>query len=181
MSSARVVSLLRSHRVRIARALVRQARALAPRYEQIDQAAQERNFLALLVGIERLLERGEDGPLLDAAAHTAQLRAAMGFRMEDFVLAGLAFLPVIRRFIIEHAGSTEEGLDDYEAFEAVALPFVGRTASIFLDAAEEPTMPNGGPPVRTDAERQLKPIRIERVIGGEDEEESFRDHPLFSG
>lgn len=181
MPTERVVRLLKSHRVRIARALVRQARALAPRYEQIDQAAQERSFIALLIAVERLLERGEDGPLLDAAGHLAQLRVAMGFRVEDFVLASLGFLPVLRRFIIEHAPSLDEGLDDYEAFEAVALPFIGRGASIFLDAIEEPTMPNGAKPVAVVArDTAVKPLRIERVTGTEEEEDSFRDHPLFS-
>jgi hypothetical protein len=182
MGTERVVSLLRSHRVRIARALVRQTRALAPRYEQVDQGAQERSFLALLLAVERLLESGEEGPLLDAAGHIAQLRASMGFRVEDFVLASVGFLPVIRRFIVEHATTTDEGLDDYECFEAIALPFIGRAASIFLDAEEEPTIPNAQRPKRGAAGSggSLKPLRIERVTGDDDEEETYRNHPLFS-
>jgi hypothetical protein len=183
MATERVVQLLRSHRVRIARALVRQTRALAPRYEQIEAAAQERNFLALLLAVERLLERGEDRPLLDAASNIAQLRASMGFRVEDFVLASVGFLPVLRRFIIEHASSPEEGFDDYEAFEAIALPFIGRAAAIFLDAGEDPTIPNGNKVIKAPVklkEAPMKPLRIERVTGTEEEEETYRNHPLFS-
>jgi hypothetical protein len=195
MSHERVVSLLRSHRVRIARALVRQTRALAPRYEQLDQAAQERNFVALLLAVETLVEKGVDTPVLDQVSHLAQMRAAMGFRVDDFVLAGLAFLPVLRRFVIENSKNVEEGLDDYETLEAIALPFVGRAASIFLDAAEDPTVPNanaakqaallGGAPTqpqgkRIDAAKAMTRLRIERVTGTEEEEETYRNHPLFS-
>jgi hypothetical protein len=193
MSHERVVSLLRGHRVRIARALVRQTRALAPRYEQLDQAAQERNFVALLLAVETLVEKGVDTPVLDQVSHLAQMRAAMGFRVDDFVLAGLAFLPVLRRFVIENSSTVQEGLDDYETLEAIALPFVGRAASIFLDAAEDPTLPNAnakpnflaGAPTqpqgkRIDAVKAMTKMRIERVTGTEEEEETYRNHPLFS-
>lgn len=191
MSHERVVSLLRSHRVRIARALVRQTRALAPRYEQLDQSAQERNFVALLLAVETLVEKGVDTPVLDQVSHLAQMRAAMGFRVDDFVLAALAFLPVLRRFVIENSKSIQEGLEDYETLEAIALPFVGRAASIFLDAAEDPTMPNAskqaaaGAPTqpqgkRIDAAKAMTKLRIERVTGTEEEEATYRNHPLFS-
>jgi hypothetical protein len=178
-SSERVVKLLRSHRVRIARALVRQTRALAPRYEQLDATGQEHSFITLLLAVERLLERGEEGPLLDTAAHLAQMRAALGFRIEDFSLAALSFLPVMRRFIVENSATVSEGLDDYEHFEAIALPFVGRATAIFLEASEEPTVPNARR-VQTTPDGPMKPLRIERVTGTDEEEETFRNHPLFS-
>lgn len=182
---------MRSHRVRIARALVRQTRALAPRYEQLDQSAQERNFVALLLAVETLVEKGVDTPVLDQVSHLAQMRAAMGFRVDDFVLAALAFLPVLRRFVIENSKSIEEGLEDYETLEAIALPFVGRAASIFLDAAEDPTVPNANKQAaagaatqpqgkRIDAAKAMAKLRIERVTGTEEEEETYRNHPLFS-
>ncbi len=164
----RVVSLLRGHRVRIARALVRQTRALVPRYEQLDTLAQERNFMSLLLGVERLLEFDDDAPLMEVAAHIAQLRASMGFRVEEFSVASLCFLPVVRRFVIEHATSLDVGLADYELFEAVALPVIGRAANLFLDANEEPTIPSGG--FVALKPKPLRPIRIERVIGDDDEE-----------
>ena len=182
MSNERVVKLLRGHRVRIARALVRQTRALAPRYEQLDESGHERSFMALLVGVERLLERGEEGPLMGQAASLAQLRAAMGFQLDDFVCATLGFLPVLRRFIVENAKSIAEGLDDYEEFESVALPLIGRAATIFLDAKEDPTMPNGGraPKYRDSHSGPVRPLRIERVTGSAEDEELYKDHPLFS-
>ena len=182
MAVDRVVVLLRSHRVRIARALVRQTRALAPRYEQVDPLAQERSFVALLLAVERLLDKGDETLLLDAAANLAQIRAAMGFRVDDFVLASLSFLPVLRRVIIENSSSTQEGIEDYELFEAIALPFIGRAATIFLDASEDPTVPNGAKPKlpRVDPKSPMRPLRIERVTGTEEEEETYRNHPLFS-
>ena len=183
MGTERVVKLLRGHRVRIARALVRQTRALAPRYEQLDSAAQERSFITLLLATERLLERGDEAPLLDAASHIAEMRSAMGFRVDDFALAALGFLPVLRRFIVENARSVEEGLDDYEAFESIGLPFIGRAATIFLEATEDPTMPNHLRPTfakPTALPPGLSRLRIERVTGTAEEEEDFRNHPLFS-
>jgi hypothetical protein len=172
MANPRIVTLLRGHRVRIARALVRQVRALVPRYEQLDTSAQERNFLSLLLGVERLLEYGDDAPLLEVAGHIAQLRASMGFRVEDFSIASTCFLPVIRRFILEHAPELREGLEDYEAFESVALPFIGRAASIFMDAAEDPTQPNAVRAKKT-LSQPVRPIRIERVTGTEEEESTI--------
>lgn len=180
MGTERVVKLLRSHRVRIARALVRQTRALAPRYEQLDQSAQERNFMALLLAIETLVEKGDDEAVLDQVGHLAQMRAAMGFRVDDFVLAGLAFLPVLRRFVIENSKSFDEGIDDYEALEAIALPFIGRSATIFLDAADDPTLPNAVRAPLVQKSDKMNRLRIERVTGSEDEEETYRNHPLFS-
>lgn len=184
MGTERVVKLLRGHRVRIARALVRQTRALAPRYEQLDSTAQERTFITLLLATERLLERGDEAPLLDAANHIAEMRAAMGFGVDDFALAALGFLPVLRRFIVEHARAVDEGLDDYEAFESIALPFIGRAATIFLEATEDPTMPNQLRPQRPSRPSQapsgLQRLRIERVTGTEEEEAEYRNHPLFS-
>lgn len=176
----RVVKLLRGHRVRVARALVRQARALVPRYEQIDASAQERNFLSLLLGVERLLEHGDDEPVLEVASHVAQLRASMGFRVDDFSVASLCFLPVIRRFILEHSESLQQGLDDYDDFESVALPILGRAANIFMDATEEETQPNGRDPrkKRVVSAGPMKPVRIERVTGDEDEEATLQNYAL---
>ncbi|MCC7071286.1 MAG: hypothetical protein IT383_08185 [Deltaproteobacteria bacterium] len=185
MGTERVVKLLRGHRVRIARALVRQSRALAPRYEQLDSTAQERSFLTLILATERLLDRGDDAPLLDAAGHLAEMRAAMGFGVDDFALAALGFLPVMRRFIIENARSTDEGLDDYEAFESIALPLIGRAATIFLEATEDPTMPNQQRSTLATLKRPapvsgIARLRIERVTGTDEEEAELRNHPLFS-
>ena len=143
-----------------------------------------RSFITLLLATERLLERGEEAPLLDAANHIAEMRAAMGFGVDDFALAALGFLPVLRRFIVEHARTVDEGLDDYETFESIALPFIGRAATIFLEATEDPTMPNQlrpQPPARqSQTTSGLQRLRIERVTGTDEEEADFRHHPLFS-
>ena len=174
MSLAPVVQLIRSHRVRIARALVRQVRVLVPRYAQLDSSAQERNFIALLVAVERLLESGDDALLMEVTAQVAQLRASMGFQIEDFTAAALAFLPVMRRFLVEHSASAIKGLDEYEEFEALALPVLGRVGSVFLDADEDVTLPSSTKkePRKKIAPGRLVPIRIERVSGSAEEEES---------
>lgn len=177
MPHERLVTLLRGHRVRIARALVRQCRALVPRYAHVDEVALEHSFLLLLVGVENLLDHGEERQLLKATAHIAELRASTGFRVDDFVLAALAFLPVLRRFIIERAPHVEAGLDDYESFEAVALPVIGRAASIFMDATEERTAPNERPGRKSPPRG---PMRIERVVGTEEDEALDDQHPFVS-
>ena len=109
MSKQRVVALITSHRVRIARALVRQIRALSSRYATIDPQALEMSLQRLLVAIARFLETGDDKSLRVATMNTAQLRQALGFRVDDFMSAGLSFLPVMRRFLVEQAPSVQAG------------------------------------------------------------------------
>jgi hypothetical protein len=195
MGLERVVKLIRSHRVRVARALVRQTRALVPRYEALDPLAQERTFYSLLLGVERLLEHGDEEPMLDVASHIAQLRVTMGFRVEDFTAASLSFLPVVRRFIMEHAEDFNQGIADYEQFEAIALPFLARSGNIFSDAAEEPTQPSLRHQLHNQLQNQLQnqtqkqtqrnlggmgpmvPVRIERVLGDDAEEGTLQNFP----
>lgn len=184
MSHQRVVKLIASHRVRIARALVRQIRALSVQYRTVEPAALEASLQRLLVVISRFLETGDQTPLMTATSNIAQLRQALGFRVDDFLLAGLSFMPVMRRFILEHARDTREGLDDYEAFEAVAIPLIAELARVFRhagsgegsadfddDDVDDITIPNGRPgrPVAS----QIGAFAIERVVGDASEESPF--------
>jgi hypothetical protein len=174
MAHERVVQLINSHRVRIARALARQIRALSHQYRTIELEALEASLQRLLVVIARFLETGDGTALRSAATNVAQLRQALGFRVDDFLLAGLSFMPVMRRFILEHARDTREGLADYEAFEAAAIPLIAELARVFRhagadshDAADslgdDITVPNAA---RTNA----RPFSIERVVGDSSEE-----------
>ncbi len=181
MSQERVVALIGSHRVRIARALVRQIRTLSPRYGTIDSAALEQSLLRILSVVSHFLQTGDDASLRNLTTHTAQLRHALGFRVDDFMSAGLAFLPVMRRFLLEHARTVEAGLADYEAFEAVAIPLIAELARMFRvagavnaqadhygfdeDDDNDITLPN-----RLAVVGKPGAFKIERVVGGDDEE-----------
>ena len=177
MAHERTTELLRSHRVRVAKALARQTRTLVPRYAQVESNALERSFLTLLNAVERLLSTGDARQLVQSAEYVAQLRAMTGFRIDDFTTAAVCFLPVLRRFILERATNLQEGLADYEAFEEVALPFIGRATRIFIAAEgdgldDEVTAPSHAP---------LFPTRtvIERVVGDASEERAFDAVPFI--
>ena len=185
MSQARVVALIQSRRVRIARALVRQIRTLSPRYATVDPDALEQSLQRILSVVAHFLQTGDDASLRNITNHTAQLRQALGFRVDDFMSAGLAFLPVMRRFLLEHARSIEEGLADYETFEAVAIPLLAELARMFRIAAAENAEAFGAITSDDDDEfsddditlpNRLADVgrpgafKIERVVGGDDEE-----------
>ncbi len=181
MAHERVVALINSHRVRIARALVRQIRSLSSLYRTVEPAALEMSLQRILVVIARFLETGDEKALMATTTNTAQLRQALGFRVDDFMAAGLSFLPVMRRFIVEHARDLREGLDDYEAFEAVAIPLLAELARVFRhanvehsgiddddDDDDDITIPN-----KPRAQLTLAPFAIERVTGDASEESPF--------
>ncbi len=184
MANERTVELLTSHRTRIARALVRQIRALSERYATIDPQALEMSLARILNVVTLMLKTGDQTVLKAAVLNTAQLRQALGFRVDDFMAAGLAFLPVCRRFILDHARTLEEGIEDYEAFEAIGIPLLSELARVFRHAGkndvrgapyasisddddlgeDDITVPNG--------QRSLSvlPFMIERVTGNESDE-----------
>lgn len=135
MPHVRLVQLIGSHKVRIARALGRQVRGFSANYASMDSAALESSFGRVLGHVEHYLTTGDDTGLRNHTAHTAQLRSALGFRANDFMLASLVFLPVMRRFLIEQATDLQSGLRDYEAFEAVAIPLLAEAALSFRRAA----------------------------------------------
>ena len=137
MAHERVVSLLTSHKVRIARALTRQVRGLSPNYASLDVDALEASFVRFVGYAAHFLTTGDDTSLKNHTSHTAQLRSALGFRVDDFMLATLVFLPVIRQFLLEHARDVQSGLRDYEAFEAVAIPLMAEAATTFRRAAAD--------------------------------------------
>ena len=180
MAHERLISLLTSHRVRIARALVRQVRSLAPVYATVEPEALEQSFQRFLSTVAHLLKSGDDSSLRETASNTAQLRQALGFRVDDYLLAGLSFLPVMRRFLVESGPTVREGLEDYEAFEALAIPLIAETARIFKNASRDVFVGLGDDDDDDDNDditipnqkigRTRSPWNIESVIGGADEE-----------
>jgi hypothetical protein len=167
MAHESLTELLGSHKVRIARALARQLRALSPNYATLEITALEANFARLIGLIAHFLQSGDDTSLKNFGTHTAQLRHALGFSTRDFVAATLVFLPVIRQFLVEHHQDAARGLRDYEAFEAVAIPMIAEMGAVFRQVSTEfsddddveVTTPSG----RTAARQRF---RIESVVGG---------------
>jgi hypothetical protein len=178
MAHAHVVQLIASHKVRIARALARQVRGMSPNYATLDGPALEASFVRVLGHVAQYLTTGDDSGLKNHAAHTAQLRSALGFRVDDFMLATLVFLPVMRQFLLEHARDLHTGLRDYEAFESVAIPLMAEAANAFRrtgatqnrtfgeDDDDEITAPMGRP---VEVVRG-RGFAIESVIGDDKEE-----------
>jgi hypothetical protein len=135
MAHEHVVRLLTTHKVRIARALTRQVQGMSPNYATLDVDALESSFVRFVGYAAHYLSTGDDSSLKNHAAHTAQLRSALGFRVDDFMLATLVFLPVIRQFLLEHAPDLKSGLREYEAFEAASIPLMAEAATTFRRAA----------------------------------------------
>jgi hypothetical protein len=171
MHNERTIALITSHKNRMARALARQVRSLSPNYATVDQSALEASFARMLGYVVQFLQSGDDNTLKEYAAHTAQLRSAVGFRADDFMLAALAFLPVVRRFLVENARDVATGLAAYESFEAVAIPLLAETGTLFRHATaklsdfedDDITQPSA-PKARRNR------FVVESVVGDESEE-----------
>jgi hypothetical protein len=172
MSTQLAAQLIRSHHLRISQAIARQLQRTVPRYRQVDASVLERNIATIMGGVQQLLEHGSEERLLRIVADVAQLRQMSGFKLPEFLVASLCFLPVIRRFLIERSGDLQEGLARYEAVEAIALPLMGRVATIFMDAAED-TQPNSETAFLLAGEKGRPraavpmPFEIEAVTGDE--------------
>lgn len=135
-ATQRAARLLAGRHPQIAAAVARQLKRTVPRYQDVERQALERNILGILKGLDRLLSRGDEATLRRTVDDIAQLRAATGFGVDELVMAGLCFLPVLRRFLILQDEDMARGLETYEAVEAVALPFFGHLAMYFRDLAD---------------------------------------------
>lgn len=132
-ATMRAARLLADRHPQLAAAITRQLKRTVPRYQAVERHAMERNILAILKGLQRLLEKGDERTLRSIVDDIAQLRSATGFGVDEFVMAGFCFLPVIRRFLVASDESMEQGLLAFEAVEAVALPMFGHVAMYFQD------------------------------------------------
>ena len=164
MSRHLAARLLQPHRDAIARAVARQIRRTVPRYEQVDLVALERNTRTVLGGVQRLLEGGDSATLLRVVEDVAQLRTTTGFQASEFLVASMCFMPVVRRFLVQHAPSPMEGLLAWDSVEAIALPLFGQVVDVFLDSEDddEVTVPSGRP-VPNAQDFGLVPFTIETV------------------
>jgi hypothetical protein len=176
MGHDRVVALLGSHRVRIARAWARQTRAVVPRYREVEERALEKGLANLVGAFERVLSGGPEHTLLQSAGGVAQMRLAAGFAVPDLLVATVCFLSVMRRFLVDRAPTVEEGLDDFEAVEAVCLPLLNKITTVFLQSQSD-TMPGGYDlsklqrMLSTDS-GPFERFPIEEVVGDASEEET---------
>lgn len=135
-ATQRAARLLSGRHPQIAAAVARQLKRTVPRYQDVERQALERNILGILKGLDRLLAKGDEATLRRIVDDIAQLRAATGFGVDEMVMAGLCFLPVLRRFLIAQDEDMTRGLESYEALEAVALPFFGHLAMYYRDLAD---------------------------------------------
>ncbi len=139
----KAVALIEGEKERLALAIVQQVRTVVPRYQDVDPTAQLRNTATVLACVGDLLVYKRTNRLADFVESVVQLRAAIGFSVGDFLVGGLCFLPVLRRFLVHRAASTAEGLVMYELIEQMALPFNGRVAEIYAECSGDVTDPDG--------------------------------------
>lgn len=135
-AAQRAARLLSGRHPQIAAAVARQLKRTVPRYQDVERQALEKNVLSILRGLDHLLAKGDETTLRRIVDDVAQLRAATGFGVDEIVMAGLCFLPVLRRFLIHQEEDVMRGLAAYEAVEAVALPLFGHVAMYFRDLAD---------------------------------------------
>jgi len=115
-------ALLEAHQPRIAAAITRQIQRTVPRYRQLDGAALRRSVSGLLEGLQRLLCQDDVGPLTRLVTDLIQLRRVAGFQTSEVILAGLCFLPVLRRFYLHKAPRPRISLAWFEELEALLIP-----------------------------------------------------------
>ncbi len=141
--------LLKAYRTPVAKAVTRQVRELVPRYQHVDPEALTRNIELIIDAVLPQLDRRDERPLMTTLNMIMDLRQASGFLVSDFSLACLCVFPVARRFFVEQAPTLREGLDIYNAFEAMLMPLVGRLIDNFLRLSEQDaTMPEGMPSIQ---------------------------------
>jgi hypothetical protein len=131
--AVRAADMLEPNRKVLSRAIVRQLKRTVPRYEDVDDGAMQGNISTILRGLERLLRKGDMRTLKGIVESISSLRRTSGFGIDELLTAGLCFLPVLRRFFVEHEEDIGRGLDSYEAVEALVLPVFGHLASHFAE------------------------------------------------
>ena len=136
------LELLRLNKKPLAGAIVRQLKSTIERYGSVDAEAMSRNVLRLLDGIEVVLDKGDLKTLQRVTSDTVALRASSGFGVDELVTAGVCFLPVMRRFFVDHSRDIGTGLDAYEHLESLVLPMFGWIASHASDI-DQVTDPKG--------------------------------------
>jgi hypothetical protein len=132
----RAARMLKPRQADLARAVARQLQRTVPRYKDVEPVAMEKNITAILIALDPLLKRGSEATLRAVVNDVAQLRSAGGFGVDELVMAGLCFLPVLRRYLVSMHADPIEGLEAYEAVEAVTLPLIGHVAAYLQDASE---------------------------------------------
>lgn len=137
MASKTTLQLFRNNRTRIAHAVAAQIQNSVPRYQHVERQALTANADTLLEGVELLLASGDDRTLMEALGVIMRLRQVSGFSIEDFLVAVLCALPVLRRFYLSHCTYVEEGLKSYEEVEAAMIPLYGQAMAGFARMAEE--------------------------------------------
>jgi hypothetical protein len=144
--TTKTIELLQEYRPLLARAIASQVQQTVPRYRGVDADALARNVDKILEGIQHLIDHGDERKVMETLSMVMSLRQVSGFTINDFVVACICALPVVRRFYGAKAQSFESGMSHYEDFESIAIPLVGRVASTFMRLADgEATSPGRVP------------------------------------
>ncbi len=126
--------LLHRHNLRIASAAGKHIRRLVPRYHDVDSTAMEHNMRTLLSGFEHLLSKDDDSKLMLFVDDIVEIRATSGFQMNEILMAGLALLPVLRRFFLRACTDPLVALALYDEVESQALPVLVGLAEAIAEA-----------------------------------------------
>lgn len=178
MPTEMTAKLLKSHKVRIAKAMARQVQSLVARYRNVDQTVLEKNLATLMDAGYLLFSAGDESRLMMVMQHIMQIRSLGGFQTSEFLLACMSFLPVMRRLLFEKL-PVAQALAEYEAVETVALPFFGRFVSLFEEAQAQ--WQEDATPV--DLARRFGPmgsVAVEAVVGDDDVELTVWDGPVVT-
>jgi len=177
MLAPAAAALLKSHNVRIARAIARQTQGLVDRYRTMDISILEKNISVTLSGAQVLLETGDETKMMKTLEYVVQIRTISGFQTADFLMAWLNFLPVMRRFLLERL-PVKQAMAEYDVVEAIALPMMGRVVTMFEEAQK--AFEESETPVPVEFAKvfptALRPVKVEAVTG-EDNEETEVDRP----
>jgi hypothetical protein len=165
MPALQAARLMKSHHVRIAQAVVRQIQVTLPRYRRVDPNDLLRNVAAVVGGLQHVLESGETDRIIRTAENLVERRQGGGFGINEWVMAMLCFLPVMRRFLVAKALDPASGLEAYESLEAVAIPLVGRVAGLYVESASLGTDPDVDLGGLLASPAGLTPMTIEPVTG----------------
>jgi len=131
------VAHLVEHRELVAHAIALQIAHTVPKYRQLDVARVAANVDAVMEGVMCLLVRSNPVRVTRVMDLLVALHEKRGFAPADFIVAVLCALPVLRRFFVHYAETREQGMELYEAVEAILIPLYGHLVMRLSDGFEE--------------------------------------------
>lgn len=134
------VRLLQEHAEEIADLIVAQARQVAPSMGLVEADVGRQSVSGMMRSLAQVLDGAPPSTFLAVVETLVQIRAAVGVTREDFVAASYTYLPCVRWVFMEKAKSPLEGVYAYEEVESVAIPLLGKLASVIAYVDNEKVM-----------------------------------------